>query len=379
MRSKPVALLSVLALIAACGSGEDSAFEDPAGNGLTGDDGANGGSLGNGNSGGEGTDPSANTGDPNKCAAGQAPVDRKAVKLVLVLDQSGSMGDGTNGIKAEKWDPVTAALKAFLEDPASEGIQANLRLFPKAGATTADKCKTSSYATANVGFTSLPGESAALVSAWPGTPTESSTPTRFVLAAAVTDAKAVAAANPDAKTAIVLITDGEPAGCPDSNKDNKVADVANVVKGTKSTIPTYVIGVGTSTTNLDTIAEAGGPRKAFVVTTGPGGADKTRTEFLAAVDEIRANSISCNVTIPPPPAGQTFDPAKVNVNYTPDGKPTELLSYDESCTEGGWRYDDKAAPKEVVLCEKTCALAKKDPKAKLAVEFGCVTRSTGVR
>ncbi len=43
------------------------------------------------------------------------------------------------------------------------------------------------------------------------------------------------------------------------------------------------------------------------------------------------------------------------------------------------RYDDKAAPKSVVLCPATCTAAKADPKAKLGVEFGCVTRDASVK
>ena len=50
--------------------------------------------------------------------------------LVFLLDESGSMGDGKNGDRTKKWDPVTAALNAFFADPESAGITASLSMFP---------------------------------------------------------------------------------------------------------------------------------------------------------------------------------------------------------------------------------------------------------
>ncbi|MDF2698390.1 MAG: hypothetical protein K0S65_6774, partial [Labilithrix sp.] len=116
-------------------------------------------------------------------------------------------------------------------------------------------------------------------------------------------------------------------------------------------------------------------RDAFVVQVNDPAA--TQAQFLAAINEIRGQAISCEIEIPPPPAGQTLDADKVNVNYTPTGKPTEQLAYDEACTAGGWRYDDKANPKQVILCPATCTVAKADPTAKVGIAFGCTRRSGG--
>ena len=75
----------------------------------------------------------------------------------------------------------------------------------------------------------------------------------------------------------------------------------------------------------------------------------------------------------------SLDADKVNVSFTPSGKAAQLLTYDETCAGEGWRYDDKANPKQVVLCPTTCTAAKADPAAKLSLEFGCLTRGAKVR
>jgi hypothetical protein len=368
-----VALSSLLAIVA-CGGSGGSEFDNGGGGNNGGASGgqASGGFGGNGDpnsSGGasSGTDPGNTSGGP-ACAAQEAAAARKPVKLLLILDQSGSMGDTNNGNnRAAKWVPVTTALGSFLQKDTGSQIQASMRLFPQ-GANNTAKCDPATYATPNVAMTTLPNGQM-FMSQFVNNPTFVNTPTLAVVKATVTDAKAVAAANADSKVAIVLITDGEPTGC----TDNTIQSIANEVGTIKANIPTYVIGVGASLNNLNSIAQAGAARNAFIVSVNDPAA--TEAEFLAAIDQIRGASIACDVAIPAPPTGQTLDPNKVNVNYTPTGKPSEQLKYDEACVAGGWHYDDKANPKNVILCPQTCNVAKADPAAKLSLEFGCVTRN----
>src|SRR5262249_57473968 len=52
-------------------------------------------------------------GDGNMaCAATSAEAQLAPVYLVFLLDESGSMGDGKNGDRKVKWDPVTSALES---------------------------------------------------------------------------------------------------------------------------------------------------------------------------------------------------------------------------------------------------------------------------
>jgi hypothetical protein len=53
------------------------------------------------------------------------------------------------------------------------------------------------------------------------------------------------------------------------------------------------------------------------------------------------------------------------------GEP-QRLSYDQSCGDAeGWRYDDPATPKTIVLCQTACDIARREVTARLSVEFGC--------
>ena len=121
--------------------------------------------------------------------------------------------------------------------------------------------------------------------------------------------------------------------------------------------------------DLMAIAVAGGTGAAFLIDTGDPAA--TTSELLAVIDGIRGAALACDLTLPPPPAGQELDPRRVRVTYT--SGPTALeLGYDAACANAdGWHYDDPAAPTTLHLCEGACATAKRDPSASLDVEFAC--------
>jgi hypothetical protein len=93
---------------------------------------------------------------------------------------------------------------------------------------------------------------------------------------------------------------------------------------------------------------------------------------------ITGSKLSCDWAIPPPPAGQMFDPKLVNVIYTPDGAAARDLfnvpSAADCGTMGGWFYDDNAKPTKVLACPSTCTEIQADLKAKIAVAFGCKTK-----
>lgn len=90
---------------------------------------------------------------------------------------------------------------------------------------------------------------------------------------------------------------------------------------------------------------------------------------------IGASSVDCQWDIPPPPAGQTFDIGRVNVQYTPStGTAPEPVFYVPSASEcgpdGGWFYDDRVNPTQLLACPSTCALLEDNPETQLDVLFG---------
>ncbi|HEY3236612.1 MAG TPA: VWA domain-containing protein, partial [Polyangiaceae bacterium] len=97
--------------------------------------------------------------------------------------------------------------------------------------------------------------------------------------------------------------------------------------------------------------------------------------FSSALNSIRSSGVSCEVVIPPPPAGQTLDYQLVNVQYSLlDGSVVELV-YDDTCVAANaWHYDNPAAPIYIELCSSSCSTANSSATTELDVEFGCAIR-----
>lgn len=296
------------------------------------------------------------------CASATSAAQLVPVSLVVMLDRSGSMGDGVNGDAALKWNPVTAGLKAFFADAGSAGVRASLQYFP----LVADQCNPSGYYFASVGMRALPDATSFAMSIDATSP-GGNTPTRPAILGAIDLARDTADANPSETVAIVLVTDGEPDIC-DSSVNN-VSLEANKVAGRT---PTYVIGVGPASASLDMIANSGGTGQATFVSVGDPA--QTTADFLSALDAIRGKAVSCDFPLPPPPTGMALDFTQVNVLYTGSQAAPQQLLYDRSCASGtGWRYDNENSPTRVELCADTCVAAKQDRGAKIEVVFGCTT------
>jgi hypothetical protein len=92
---------------------------------------------------------------------------------------------------------------------------------------------------------------------------------------------------------------------------------------------------------------------------------------------VSASGLDCAWSIPPAPAGQTFDRDQVNVQYTTQGTaPHALLQVSNQAACGirsGWYYDDSNQPTRILACPATCAELQNDLQAKVDVLFGCDT------
>lgn len=93
-----------------------------------------------------------------------------------------------------------------------------------------------------------------------------------------------------------------------------------------------------------------------------------------AMDVVMNAAIACDWAIPPPPAGQTLDRDKINVNFTqPDGTVVSLgrIPPGEDCGDReGWHYDNEDAPTTVISCPASCDRFKTSG-GKVDVLFGC--------
>jgi hypothetical protein len=323
--------------------------------------------------GGEGGDGAADDGNTT-CATVKAEAKLTPVNMVVMYDQSGSMGDTNENPSydpTKRWIPVGTAMKAFFTDKASAGMNASLTFF----ANAANSCNAADYGTPEVALMALPNAvfSTTIAAHAP----KGDTPTRAAVKGAITQAQSVLAAHPGEKTVIVLVTDGEPYGCGITNDTQSNAEATNVasdVAAVAASIPTYVIGVGPSVTNIKAVATAGGTTPLQVTVGNPA---QTTSDLLAAMATIRGQLASCDFAIPAPPDGRTLDFDKVFVVRTPSGKPAETLPYNQTCSGPGWRYDDPKKPTKVLLCDATCGVVKSDPGGKIDVQFACVSRPPG--
>ena len=364
-------LCTALSLATGCGSSGSGALltakpSSDAGGGASGD---SGGSL-------LLTDDSgvATVAPDAACATDHAGATLGASYLVFVMDRSDSMS------KDSKWTSCSAALTDFFSDPLTVGIESALTWLPEVtpgthstAAMPSFLCTASSYATADVPLTPLPSPAFGITIA--AQSLEDGTPTLAALEGAGTQAQAIAAAHAGAKVVVVLATDGLPAGC---TGDSVAAVAAAAASLAQQGILTYIIGVGSATGNLDTIASGGGTGTAFVVPTGNPTA--TAQSFLSAIKSVAGSIVSCDFAIPPPPNGEQIDYASVNVLYTSGTGVATTLPYSGGCANpDGWQYDDPTTPTKIELCSQACTTAQGDSQASLEIVFGCATEGGPIK
>ena len=138
-----------------------------------------------------------------------------------------------------------------------------------------------------------------------------------------------------------------------------------------------MIGLGKET-NLNEIAAAGGTEKALIVdTTDPA---QIGPDFEKTLDLIRGQALSCDLSLPAPPAGKVLDIDAVNVILTDAAGGSSAIPYSKDCASGtGWHYDDVTHPAQVQLCTASCDAAKARTSGKVQVVFGCATEGGVVK
>jgi hypothetical protein len=286
--------------------------------------------------------------------------------------------------KTLKWDPVEQAAKAFFADAASRGISASVEFFPTTNAGS--RCNASSYTSADVQMTALNGSASnpfatALDQVEETLNSRGATPTQAVMSGTITYVQGRRTATPGAY-AIVLVTDGYPDQCDRDSTPQDEDDIQLVVgearRANTAGIKTYVIGINNppiagappTLTNLNQVAAAGGTTQAFLIDTGNPTA--TVGAFRTAVNQIRGQAVSCNLRIPPAPAGKTFDKRNVRVLYGTGTAAGTALTYDQTCAKpNAWKYNNPTTPTEIVLCPTTCTTVQANPQARIDVEFTC--------
>jgi hypothetical protein len=371
----------------ACGgsdSGSDGTF-GPANSNQSGSGGDNGngnqpGSLGG--AGGSGNGSGGGGGNMAQCAQATLSATAEPLHLVFVVDRSGSMceydnlGDADCNNKNSKWVQATGALKNFVGSPDSRGIKASMIMFPDKDPTSNNdlRCTVSNYTKPIAPEVTLPDTTTLGPAMDKHIAANGNTPTASALSGAVQYAQSiVTATNNSEKVVLIIATDGIPMGC---NDQGSINGAAKVVSPIAADIPTYVIGVGDATGDLNTLAKAGGTAKAFSASNAtPSATGKALSDALTA---IRTASVSCNFAIPAAPTGQTIDYTKVNVQVTTKGTASTIKQSQDCSDPAGWKYDDANKPTKIELCTNSCGTIKADAYSSVGVVLGCATEKAGV-
>jgi hypothetical protein len=340
--------------------------------------------TGGGSNGGDGT----SMGCPAIRQKPEQVVTYKPVALFIMQDRSGSMVTGfPPPASAQSWQNSTDAITAFVNDPMSKGIDIGLGTFPAGMLNTADCQAGMDCGNAVVPIASLPGNAPAMMAAMtaqtPNSPI-TLTPTECGLRGMINGCLTYQSSSAMGERCVaVLVTDGSPTQC-DTNQTNLVQIIAD---GHSKGIDTYTLGLpGADLNVLNQYAQAGGTGMAIDVTAGA-------QAFIAALNNIRKSvtismPLPCTWKIPAGPAGTTFDPKKVNVQYTPPGgspQPFGYVASEADCaraTGDAWYYDNSADPAhatQVLACPNSCNNTLHNATGEVNVLFGCETIPATIR
>lgn len=313
------------------------------------------------------------------CATSEVVAGKPPVDVILAIDQSGSMSDDIARVKAN-----INKLSDFLK---STGLDYRVVMIAKVGTGTYDMCTPPPLG----GVTTLCTDTTK--------PLRNSNPPIYRTSNQViysTDALSKIlstydsatvgigwkdAVRPDAFKAIIPITDDNSALAATTFDTQLLAkDPAMFGSATSRKYAAFPI-MGASaypseTKGCGTMVNNGPQYISLVKLTGGKWFPLCSTDFGPLFTDIAksiASKVACEVTVPPPPAGETFDPAKVNVLYTPSTGGSVPITRDDSkpCASGanGWQYSSDG--KKILLCGTACSGLKADPGGKVSVQFGC--------
>jgi len=333
--------------------------------------GGNGGDTPTGTGGGGTTTTTATTaggsgqGGRDSCMAEAVPVSLPDLKMIIMVDRSGSMGNNNT------FDPMVSQLDEFLTQRWPSPTAVAINYHPQA--SNGDNCILANYVPPNIAFTPIPMDASTIVTDLEAQSPGGQSPMSPILEGSLQYATQQQSQAPDTVVVAILLMDTSPNNC-DQNIANNADLAANALSFVG--VRTYAIALQgfNPVADLDAIALAGGTGQAIDLSTQ--GATSDLADELTG---IRERAVPCEVELPDIPAGATFDADEVLLNYTPsDTMVTETIAQvasADSCGDDGpgWHWDDADEPTKLMLCAATCKAIKQDAAPAVEVVFDCPT------
>jgi hypothetical protein len=307
--------------------------------------------------------------DAPVCASETFAGEQVPLALLVLLDRSGSM-------RGTKFSAAQKALVVFADRGDVVGMKLGLQVFPTV--KPLDQCNANVFREPLVPLAPLPGNVLPIRDALISLVADgSNTPMRSALEGSIAALRDELARDPQQQGAVILVTDGEPAGCGDLSTVVNAAKNGAAPPGGAAKILTFVIGMaGAKFANLNQIAAAGlGAPTAFDISSSSDSAQA----LVDALVSIRSRVFGCEFVLKEPTAHGVLDLESVEVRFTPgENDPTKSfrpVASQQDCgeTTGGFYYDDPKAPTRAILCEASCEeLRSAGDNAKVEVSFGCI-------
>jgi von Willebrand factor type A domain len=327
-------------------------------------------------------DGGAEDGSFTKCVETRQGAEKIPIHLAISLDRSTSMcevGGQVNvfdkcGQSDSKWNQAKSALRTFFSKPVKD--VSSMTLITWSAPKDNIKCE-NVFDTA--GFSMKPGSllDSFLFDLQTQQPERGNyTPTSAAIDGAVRHAQGLEKTLDGSRVVSILVTDGNPTTCPGNGSETDVpvampAAIAAAQRAKAANRAMYIVGVGTSQTNMQKLSQALGTELFLVDVANPGAVSQ---KIIDAMDKIRLRSVGCELKVPNPKAGEKLDFGKVNVTRTVGGKDV-IIGYSENCSNpNGWQYDvapSKGTPKRIKLCSSVCEEVKVDTQTQLKLVAGC--------
>ncbi len=283
------------------------------------------------------------------------------LSLAFAVDRSTSM--------LVFWPEVRLALGDFFADPASAGLRVALDFFPATSGGAV--CEEASYLVPDVPFGQLAASAApadaqeqALLDLLARVEPNGSTPMLPAYSGAIEASKARAReAGPGETVVVVLVTDGEPAGCEGTNTTPRVVELAGAAASGSPKIRSFAIGLeGASDVLVEKVAERGNGEAFFIE------GDSITESLTAAFEKIR-NRLACDYDVL---GVEELAPADVTVTFDAGDGTERTLPFDPGCARGGWELASSAGGGfRVSLCERACLDAKGVDRGRIRVSARC--------